>query len=119
MDPFAHSDSTPPAQALGPSGSAPYWRSPPLGAIDIDEADCLPDWIICGGESGTDTRRMKPAWARAVRDQCADLGIAFFMKQTGSNHRGWPMNIRGKGDDMDEWPEDLQIRQFPSGKRAW
>jgi hypothetical protein len=62
---------------------------------------------------------MKPAWVRAVRDQCEDLGIAFFMKQIGSNHDRWPMNIRGKGDDMDDWPPDLQVRQFPSGKRAY
>jgi protein gp37 len=91
----------------------------PLGALDIDKADGLPDWIICGGESGNGARRMKPGWARAVRDECAERGIAFFMKQIGTNHRGWPMNIRGKGIDMDEWPEDLQVRQFPSGKRGW
>jgi protein gp37 len=90
----------------------------PLGPIDIDKADCLPDWIICGGESGAGARRMKPAWARAVRDECGDLGIAFFMKQIGSNHDGWPTGIRGKGDDMDEWPQDLRVRQFPSEKRA-
>jgi len=53
-----------------------------------------------------------------VRDECADFGIAFFMKQIGSNHDGWPTNIRGKGHDMDDWPEDLRVRQFPSGKRA-
>ncbi len=90
----------------------------PIGPVDIDKADCLPDWIICGGESGTDARRMEAAWVRAVRDECADLGIAFFMKQIGSNHDGWP-DIRGKGHDMDEWPEELRLRQFPSGKRAY
>jgi protein gp37 len=90
----------------------------PLGSIDIGKADCLPDWIICGGESGAGARRMKPAWARAVRDECAELGIAFFMKQVGSNHDGWPTNISGKGDDMDDWPKDLRVRQFPSGKRT-
>jgi hypothetical protein len=58
---------------------------------------------------------MKPAWVRAVRDECADLDIAFFMKQIGSNHYRWPTNIRGKGDDMDDWPEDLRVRQFPCG----
>jgi protein gp37 len=61
---------------------------------------------------------MKPAWARFVRAECADLGIAFFMKQIGSNHDGWPTAIRGKGDDLDEWAQDLRIRQFPSGKRT-
>ena len=45
---------------------------------------------------------MKPAWVRAVRDECADLDIAFFMKQIGGNHDGWPTDIRFKGDDMDE-----------------
>jgi protein gp37 len=90
----------------------------PLGPVDIDKADCLPDWIICGGESGSGARRMKRRWVREVRDECADLGIAFFMKQVGSNHHGWPANISGKGHDMNEWPEDLRVRQFPSAKRA-
>jgi protein gp37 len=90
----------------------------PLGPIDISTAACLPDWIICGGESGSGARRMKRRWVRNVRDECADLGIAFFMKQIGSNHHGWPANIRGKGDDMSEWPKEFRIRQFPSGKRT-
>jgi protein gp37 len=52
----------------------------PLGTIDIRKANCLPDWIICGGESGGHARVMHPAWARHVRDQCCALGIAFFHK---------------------------------------
>jgi hypothetical protein len=36
------------------------------------------------------------------------------MKQIGSNHDRWPTNIRGKGDDMNEWPEDLRVREFPT-----
>ena len=83
---------------------------PALGPLMIGAG--RPDWIICGGESGSGARAMKPSWARALRDECADLGISFFMKQVGSNHHRWP-NIRGKGDDMSEWPEDLQIRDFP------
>jgi hypothetical protein len=39
------------------------------------KADCLPDWIICGGESGGAARVMDPAWARHVLDQCRALGI--------------------------------------------
>ena len=91
----------------------------PLSKLQLQPGGRVPDWIICGGESGTDARRIKPAWVRAVRDECADFGIAFFMKQIGSNHDGWPTNIRGKGHDMDDWPEDLRVRQFPSGKRAY
>ena len=90
----------------------------PLSKLQLQPGGRVPDWIICGGESGTDARRIKPAWVRAVRDECADLGIAFFMKQIGDNHYGWPTNIRGKGHDMDDWPKDLRVRQFPSGKRA-
>jgi len=87
---------------------------PALGPLKIGAA--RPDWVICGGESGPGARRMKPKWARRLRDECADLGIPFFMKQIGSNHDRWPANIRGKGEDMREWPEDLRLRQFPSGK---
>lgn len=36
-----------------------------------------------GGESGGDARPMHPAWARAIRDQCAAAGVAFFFKQWG------------------------------------
>jgi protein gp37 len=56
----------------------------PLGAIDISSASCLPDWVICGGESGGRARTMHPAWARHVRDQCHALGIAFLHKQWGT-----------------------------------
>ena len=41
------------------------------------------DWIIVGGESGTNARPMHPDWARSIRDQCADAGVAFFFKQWG------------------------------------
>jgi protein gp37 len=54
----------------------------PLGRIDIGEH--LPDWIICGGESGGQARVMYPAWARHVRDQCVAFGIPFFHKQWGT-----------------------------------
>lgn len=57
-----------------------------------------PNWIICGGESGAGARLMEPAWARAVRDQCAASDIAFFMKQ-----------MTGKKPI----PADLLVRQFP------
>lgn len=57
-----------------------------------------PDWIICGGESGSGARAMDPAWARRLRDQCADYGISFFMKQ-----------MTGKKPI----PDDLMVRQFP------
>lgn len=41
------------------------------------------DWIICGGESGPHARPMHPDWARSLRDQCAEAGVAFHHKQNG------------------------------------
>lgn len=41
------------------------------------------DWIIVGGESGSGARPMHPDWARSIRDQCAEAGVAFFFKQWG------------------------------------
>lgn len=89
---------------------------PALGPLKIGAA--RPDWIICGGESGSGARPMDPAWARALRAECDVLEIPFFMKQIGTDHHNWPANIRGKGDAIDEWPEDLRVQQFPSGKSA-
>lgn len=41
------------------------------------------DWVIVGGESGSHARPMHPAWARSLRDQCADAGVPYFFKQWG------------------------------------
>lgn len=40
-------------------------------------------WVIVGGESGPEARPMHPIWARSIRDQCAQAGVAFFFKQWG------------------------------------
>lgn len=42
------------------------------------------NWLIAGGESGTDARPMHPDWARSLRDQCKEAGVAFFFKQWGN-----------------------------------
>ena len=44
------------------------------------------DWLIVGGESGPSARPMHPAWARSIRDQCAEAGVAFHFKQWGAFH---------------------------------
>jgi protein gp37 len=41
------------------------------------------NWVICGGESGHGARPLHPAWARSLRDQCENAGVAFFFKQWG------------------------------------
>src|SRR5690606_2983460 len=61
------------------------------------------DWIIVGGESGQDARPMHPAWARAIRDQCAAEQVPFFFKQWGS----W---LPGEDCIASEMAEDLELR---------
>lgn len=56
------------------------------------------DWVICGGESGGGARMMDERWARSLRDECDEMGIAFFMKQ---------MTRKAA------IPDDLMVRQFP------
>lgn len=58
-------------------------------------------WVIVGGESGPSARPMHPAWARAIRDQCAAAGVAFFFKQ---------MTKKGP------IPDDLLVREFPHAR---
>ena len=52
--------------------------------------EALPDldlsgihWLIAGGESGHNARRMDEAWVRDLRDQCTTAGVDFFFKQWG------------------------------------
>jgi protein gp37 len=40
-------------------------------------------WVIVGGESGKHARPMDPAWALALRDQCALARVPFHFKQWG------------------------------------
>ncbi len=75
---------------------------PLLGPVDLDSAredglhalgcgdtrcecgDHGIDWVICGGESGSGARPMRPDWARSLRSQCAEAGVPFFFKRWGS-----------------------------------
>jgi protein gp37 len=64
------------------------WHSPDCGRPDdvsrayaVSEARL--DWVIVGGESGSNARPMHPAWARSLRDQCAAAAVPFFFKQWG------------------------------------
>lgn len=42
-------------------------------------------WVIVGGESGPRARPMDIMWARELRDECSQYGVAFFLKQLGGN----------------------------------
>jgi protein gp37 len=64
------------------------WRGvsaePLLGRIAMHGAAAANlDWMITGGESGPERRPLDMDAVRAIRDQCAELGIAFHHKQNG------------------------------------
>ncbi len=59
---------------------------PMLGEIYIEdhlfpENKAGIDWVICGGESGSNARPMHPDWVRSLRDQCFEANVPFFFKQ--------------------------------------
>lgn len=45
-------------------------------------------WVIVGGESGPQARLMDVGWADKLRLECADAGVAFFMKQDSGPRSG-------------------------------
>ena len=72
---------------------------PAIGPLRMPMVQLVsPDWIICGGESGSGYRAMPELWADDIRQQCADFGIAFFFKQ-----------MAGKKPI----PDRLMVREFP------
>lgn len=71
------------------------------------------NWVICGGYSGTQDRPMELSWARSLRDECKQHENAFFMKQLGSVYTRQHHLYHPKGEDISEFPEDLQIQEFP------
>ncbi len=51
-----------------------------LGTLDLNGID----WIIVGGESGTQARPMKEEWVKNIKAQCDAADKAFFFKQWGT-----------------------------------
>ena len=68
---------------LGPINLAPHLDVD--GSARGDHTPVTPkiDWVIVGGESGAEARRMLPEWARKLRDQCVAAGVPYFLKQWG------------------------------------
>jgi protein gp37 len=61
------------------------------------------DWVVCGGESGSNARPIDPDWPRAIRDQCQAARVPFFMKQFSGRTKAERQAI----------PNDLMIREYP------
>lgn len=86
------------------------------------------DWVIVGGESGGGARDFGLPWARALVQQGARYGVPVFMKQLGAVASDWTpgdgtdrdlVQLKSrKGDDLQEWPAELRVRQFPEVSRG-
>jgi protein gp37 len=67
------------------------------------------DWVIVGCESGPGARPFHLDWAWSIVEQCADQGVACFVKQLPGERRGSVIK------DLSQFPPGLQVRQFPQG----
>jgi protein gp37 len=97
---------------------------PLLAPVDLDSVPLQGrwlgniDWVIVGGESGKNARPCEESWVMSVVSQCKEAGVPVFVKQMGSNfyRDGFKFTHKDeKGGDPSEWPEHLQIREFPEG----
>jgi hypothetical protein len=98
------------------------------------------DWVIVGGESGPNARPCNVEWIRSLVKQCREAGVPCFVKQLGTHVIGSENELYGlrnicidrrpgddcivrwkmrdpKGGDPSEWPDDLQVREFPCVQR--
>ncbi len=76
-----------------------------LPDVGITACSEMVDWVIVGGESGPKCRPFDVDWARQLRDECAEMGTLFFMKQLGGHPK--------KRDELADFPEDLRIQEIP------
>lgn len=89
---------------------------PLLSEINIKNYLHLMNWVIVGGESGAGARPCDVTWIRSIVKQCKAAKVPVFVKQLGSlphTHGEAPYIQDSKGGDINEWPEDLRIREFP------
>lgn len=75
------------------------------------------EWVIIGGESGTNARPCHLEWIVDIVDQCQFVGIRAFVKQLGSNPMlmGEPYAKRShKGSHPHEIPLSIRVKEYPN-----
>jgi len=101
---------------LGPidlSDFLPVWT---IGGV---EREVWPDWVIVGGESGSQARECNIDHIARVVEQCKKTKVPVFVKQLGARPHmsGLPVKISDrKGAIVSEWPMELQQQYFPVSK---
>lgn len=73
-----------------------------------------PDWMIMGGESGTNQASfLEEETVRKTLTFCRENGIAPFVKQMGTMWAALNHSHSYKGGDMSDWPQDIRVREMP------
>lgn len=92
---------------------------PLIGPIDLrlGQRDRI-DWIIVGGESGKHARPCEIDDIRSIVKQCEHHKVSVFVKQLGRRptlhgFTGYPVTD-SKGGNINDFPEDLKVRQWPN-----
>lgn len=85
---------------------------PLLGPISAPKGLGALDWLVIGGESGPKARPCDVDWIRSLKGAAEQRGVPVFVKQLGSESKG-AGEQRGKANDMESWPADLRVRDFP------
>jgi protein gp37 len=85
------------------------WRPwmPLRGANHLDGLRHI-DWVIVGGESGGKHRPFDVAWARNLREECREAGVAFHFKQHGGLHAG-AGGCLIDGEEIKEFPQPRRL----------
>lgn len=93
------------------AGLLPVWISyePALGPLTLERfrhkiGFGVPDWIVCGGESGSGRRPFEKRWAEDLKAECETAGVSFFMKQFGA---------RTPAEGKALIPPHLLVQKFP------
>lgn len=91
---------------------------PLIGPVMFPGIADVIDWVIIGGESGNQNGKYKyrvcnEGWMYELIGDCNMVDIPVFVKQLGT-HLAKELNLKDRhGGNINEWPESLQIREFP------
>ncbi|HWP58980.1 MAG TPA: phage Gp37/Gp68 family protein [Candidatus Acidoferrales bacterium] len=125
---------------LAPIDISDAFQEIDLGDEDYSKWSLALNWVILGGESGPCARPMDLGWVRSIVRQCKEAEVPCFVKQLGAvpvvDENEWRNNpVRllsvknrnrapagtvplffndSKAGDWNEWPKDLQVREFPA-----
>ena len=86
----------------------------PLSDLNLEGID----WVVAGGESGQNARRMKEDWALGILEQCVKADIPFFFKQWGTwgsdgvKRNRWANGNDLKGRTYNEYPKLIVEKHF-------